>query len=308
MDIKKVINSFLNRLWINKSAIFKLACTYTGSFFTLWGFVSLFNPLDSILPNNITFFCKLLIGFLVLLAVFIISTIAASWIVLHSNEVCIGESSTKKSVYVKYGDIYSPDIVAKGYNGKRAIVVSVNRCFDTIVDDHLVSHNTQHGQVFQKLYDDQKFTSDSLNSKICDILRRDTAYEDLTIEKKPEGNRKRYYVGKTVNLQIDDNLSYYLLGLSYFDEHLNAHTSKADFALAVQKLIEFCNQNAQGYPVILPLLGSGLSRTNIDLNNILHYLVDAFAINKDIINNDFYIVVWKGDKNRVAIKELRQWQ
>ena len=88
---------------------------------------------------------------------------------------------------------------------------------------------------------------------------------------------------------------------------MNAHTSKADFALAVQKLIEFCNQNAQGYPVILPLLGSGLSRTQIDLNNIMHYLVDAFAINKDIINNDFFIVVWKGAKDRVAIKELRKW-
>ena len=308
MSIKKSINSFFSRLWINKSAIFKLACTYTGVVFTFWGFVSLFEPLNGVFQDDASFVCKLLIGIMVLLAVFIISAIAACWKVLHSNEVCLGESSTRNSVYVKYGDMYSPDIVEKGYNGKRAIVVSVNRCFDTIVDDHLVSHNTQHGQVFQKLYDDQKFTSDSLNSKICDILRRDTAYEDLTVEIKPEGNRKRYNVGTTVNLQIDDNLSYYLLGLSYFDEHLNAQTSKADFALAVQKLIEFCNQNAQGYPVILPLLGSRLSRTNIGLNDILHYLVDAFAINKDIINNDFYIVVWKGDKDKVAIKELRKWQ
>ena len=139
---------------------------------------------------------------------------------------CLGESSTKNSVYVKYGDMYSPDIVEKGYNGKRAIMVSVNRCFDTIVDDHLVSHNTQHGQVFQKLYDSQKFMPDSLNRTISDILRRDTAYEDLTVEIKPEGNRKRYNVGTTVNLQIDDNLSYYLLGLSYFDEHWNNSSIK----------------------------------------------------------------------------------
>ena len=284
MSIKKSINIFFSRLWINKSAIFKLACTYTGVVFTFWGFVSLFEPLNGVFQDDASFVCKLLIGILVLLAVFIISAIAVCWKVLHSNEVCLGESSTRNSVYVKYGDMYSPDIVEKGYNGKRAIVVSVNRCFDTIVDDHLVSHNTQHGQVFQKLYDSQKFTPDSLNRTISDILRRDTAYEDLTVEIKPEGNRKRYNVGTTVNLQIDDNLSYYLLGLSYFDEHLNAQTSKADFALAVQKLIEFCNQNAQGYPVILPLLGSGLSRTTIGLNDILHYLVDAFAICSGIYN------------------------
>lgn len=306
MSIKKAFSSFFSRLCINKSAIFKLACTYTSVVFTLLGFVSLFNPLDSILPNDFTSFCKLLVCFLVILAVFILSANVAGFRVLCSNQVCIGESSTKNSLYVKYGDMYSPDIVEKGYNGKRAIVVSVNRCFDTIVDDHLVSHNTQHGQVFQKLYDSQKFTPYSLNRTISDLLRRETEYEELTI--KTQGNNKRYKVGTTVNLQIDDNLSYYLLGLSSFDENLNAQTSKADFVLAVQKLIEFCNQNAQGYPVILPLLGSNFSRTKIGLNDILHYLVDAFAINKDIINNDFYIVVWKGDKDIVAIKELRKWQ
>lgn len=304
MNIKK---SF-GRLWINKSAIWKLSYKITGGVFTLWGLISIFEPLNGFFQEDVSFVCKSLIGILVLLTVFILSAIVASYTVLRSNQVCLGESSSKNSVYVNYGDINSPDIVEKGYNGKRAIVVPVNRCFDTIVDDHLISHNTLHGLMFQKLYDDQKFTADSLNSKICDIFKRDTSYKNLTIEEKPEGNRKRYDVGTSVNLQIDDNLSYYLLGLSYFDEHLNAQTSKADFALAVQKLIEFCNQNAQGYPVILPLLGSGLSRTNIGLNDILHYLVDAFAINKDIINNDFYIVVWKGDKDKVAIKELRKWQ
>lgn len=304
MNIKKT----LGRLWINQSAILELACKYTGIIFTLWGIISLFDPLDEVLQDNVSFVCKLLIGILVLFIVFVITLIIAACIVYRSKKVCVGESLTKKSVYVKYGDMYSPDIIEKGYNGKRVIVVPVNRCFDTIVDDHLVSHNTQHGQVFQKLYDAKKFTPDSLNSKIYDILKRNTAYKDLTIKEKPEGNRKRYDVGTTVNLQIDDNLSYYLLGFSYFDEHLNAHTSKDDFVVAVQKLIEFCNQNAQGYPVILPLLGSGLSRTNIGLNDILHYLVDAFAINKDIINNDFYIVVWKGDKDKVAIKGLRKWQ
>ena len=303
MNIKK---SF-GRLWINKSAIWKLSYKITGGVFTLWGLISIFEPLNGFFQDDVSFVCKSLIGILVLLTVFILSAIVASYTVLRSNQVCLGESSSKNSVYVNYGDIYSPDIVEKGYNGKRAIVVPVNRCFDTIVDDHLISHNTLHGLMFQKLYDDQKFTADSLNSKICDILKRDTSYKNLTIEEKPEGNMKRYDVGTTVNLQIDDNLSYYLLGFSYFDEHLNAHTSKTDFVIAVQKLIEFCNQNAQGYPVILPLLGSGLSRTDIGLDDILHHIVYAFAINKDIINNDFYIVVWKGDKDKVAIKELRKW-
>lgn len=104
MSIKKSINIIFSRLWINKSAIFKLACTYTGVVFTFWGFVSLFEPLNGVFQDDASFVCKLLIGILVLLAVFIISAIAVCWKVLHSNEVCLGESSTRNSVYVKYGD------------------------------------------------------------------------------------------------------------------------------------------------------------------------------------------------------------
>ena len=87
-----------------------------ASLFTFWSFVSLFNPLDGILPNDISFFDKLLIGFLVLLTVFILSVFVAGCYVISSHQVCLGESSTKNSVYVKYGDMYSPDIVEKGYN------------------------------------------------------------------------------------------------------------------------------------------------------------------------------------------------
>lgn len=304
----KTIDGFCNRLWINKSAILLEACTYTGFIFTVWGFISLFNPLEKVFLSE-TILCKLIVGVFALLLVFLISSIIASFRVLGSNQVCIGKSPTENKVYVKYGDMYSPNIIEKGYTEKRAIVVSVNRCFDTIVDDQVVSTISQHGRVFQELYKSYRFTPDSLNSEISNLLnQKKEKYEVLTIEDKPKGNCKRYDVGTAVNLSVSDTLSYYLLGLSYYDYKLNAHTSKADFVIAVQKMIEFCNQNSQGHPVILPLLGSKLSRTKIDLNNILHYLVDAFAINKEDINNDFYIVVWEGDKDKVAIKELRKWK
>lgn len=294
-------------MWINKSAIVKLSCTYTGIIFTLWGFVSLFNPLEDLLAEDVTFICKILIGFIILLAVFILSTIISCFIVIGSNQKCIGESSTGNKVYVKYGDMYSPNIIKKGYTGKRAIVISVNRCFDTIVDDKLISSSSQHGQIFNMLYEAGLYTPETLGRKISNLLAGNVNYIELDPRAKSKGNTKRYNAGTIVNLQVDKNLSYYLIGLSYFDQYLNAQTTKEDFVIAVQKLIEFCNRNSQGYPVILPLLGSGLSRTGINLKDILNYLVDAFAINKDIIINDFYIIVWKDNKDKVSIQELRKW-
>ena len=39
------------------------------------------------------------------------------------------------------------------YDERRNIVVSVNRCFDTIVDNDLISDRTQHGRVMNDLYE-----------------------------------------------------------------------------------------------------------------------------------------------------------
>lgn len=305
--IKKGMDRFFYRLWINKSAILKQACTYTGLSFTVWGFISLFVSLTDYVPKDISFFYRVILGCVLVVCIFILSIFVAACRVLCTGSICVGESTSKNGVYVKYGDMFSPDSVEKGYNGKRFLVVSVNRCFDTTIDDHLVSLKTQHGKAFQELYDNRVYTPSSLNDVITHALSNNASYQTLSTKDKPEGNLRRYETGTTVTIRVNSELSYFLLGLSYFDEHLNAQTSKADFSIAVQRLIEYCNQNAQGYPVILPLLGSGMARTNIELTNILNYLVQAFAINKNIINNDFHIVVWKGDKHRVSISDLRKW-
>lgn len=51
MNIKKL----LGRLWINRFVIWKLACKITGSIFTLWGFVSLFEPLNDVFQDDASF-------------------------------------------------------------------------------------------------------------------------------------------------------------------------------------------------------------------------------------------------------------
>ena len=157
--------------------------------------------------------------------------------------------------------------------------------------------------MFQRFYDEGKFDEESLNKTIQDSLAG-KPYQLLTTAVKPKGNLRRYEAGTIAELEIDDQVSYYLLGLSTFDENLNAQTIKPDFVNSVQRLIEFCNQRAQGYPVVLPLLGSGLSRTGLELPEILHYLVSAFAINRNIINSDFHIVVWNKQKDLVPIDNL----
>ena len=294
--------SIQSRIRINRQVILRRAWTWTGIAMTVLCFVALFVPMTELIPEKCPIVCKVLIGCAAFIILFVLLAFASAVRVLFTNKVCV-LTKAGHHVYVQYGDVFSPEVVGKEYSDKRKIVIDVNRCFDTIVDDHLVSHRTLHGQLFQRFYDEGKFDEESLNKTIQDSLAG-KPYQLLTTAVKPKGNLKRYEAGTAAELKDDDQVSYYLLGLSTFDENLNAQTIMPDFVNSVQRLIEFCNQRAQGYPVVLPLLGSGLSRTGMDLPEILHYLVSAFSINRNIINCDFHIVVWDKQKDLVPIDNL----
>ena len=92
-------------------------------------------------------------------------------------------SNSDHKVYVQYGDMYSSSIVSANYEERRNIVVSVNRCFDTIVDNDLVSDKSQHGSVMNGMYAKGIYTPDTLNEKIQEKLRGEH-YVDLSIRRK----------------------------------------------------------------------------------------------------------------------------
>lgn len=300
----KLIKSTYLRIKLNRGIIIKTASTVVGCVYTIWGCVSLFEPLEGLFCENITGWVKLGIGMGVLLIVALIAFIGSSIYYLCSECTHVLTSNSRKKVYVQFGDMYSPDIVEKGYSKRRNIVIPVNRCFDTIVDDNLVSHNTQHGKVMQELYDKGLYDSNILNDEIQASVSRISDFEQLSTNQKMLGNLKRYACGTVAEIKVSESLTYFFLGLSKFNERLKASTTKAEFAEAVQKMIEYCNERAQGYPVVLPLMGTGLSRTNIPAGEVLMYMVSAFRINRDIINCDFHIVVWTGLKDEISIKNL----
>ena len=154
-----IMKKLATRFWLNKSYILSQACKYTGIVFTVWGLISIFNPLDNWFSNEVTFACKLLIGILTVVIVYLLSAIATSIKCFNSNKECVFTSNSKHSVYIHFGDILSPDIIlAEDSNQRYNLVIPVNRCFDTIVDDNLISHRSLHGRVIQNLYDTNEFT------------------------------------------------------------------------------------------------------------------------------------------------------
>lgn len=297
------IKNFFLRFGLNRCVILKRTSQWVEAIYSFCGFLSVWFSFGDCLPKDWSFWCKLLLSIGILLGIFILCCVFVTLKILSETRKIVMESNSGHKVYVQYGDMYSPAIVAKEYDERRNIVVSVNRCFDTIVDNDLVSDRSQHGRVMNDLYAKGLYTPDSLNETIQAKLRGEH-YIDLTRTNKSKGNTYRYNVGTIAEIQGEAPITYFFLGLTKFDSHFMASTTKDEFVLAIQKLIEYCNTRAQGYPVIMPLIDSNLARTNISQKDILKYLIQALKINREKISADIHIVIWKGDKDKISIHNL----
>lgn len=297
----------LIRFKLNKSYITRIAFKWFGVIFTFWSTLStLLNyNLSNCFPSDMMFICKLFAIALIVSAIYCLCLIGVSIFCFLSKKEIVFTSNSGHSVYVHFGDIYSTEIIDKNYRERRNLVIPVNRCFDTLVDNDLISSKTLHGNLMQKLYNSKLFTQEQLDKKIKEsLLAQKLKYETLSKEEKPKGNLNRYEVGSIAEVKENENLVYFFLGLSKFNEKLCASTTINEYVIAIQKLVEFCNERSQGYPVVMPILGSGLSRTNIEIQNTIKYIIDVLRINRNIINCDFHIVIKEDEKNKLSIKNL----
>lgn len=297
------IKNFFPRFWLGRTFITRRSCQLVGFIYTICGFLSVWFSFSDCLPMDWSFWYKLLFSTGVLLGISIMCCIVVTWLTLSQTKKVVLTSNSGHKVYVQYGDMYSSSIVSPNYEERRNIVVSVNRCFDTIVDNDLVSDKSQHGRIMNEMYAKRLYTPKTLNEKIQEKLRGEH-YVDLARTNKSKGNTFRYDVGTIAEIQGDNPIIYFFLGLTKFDSHFMASTSKDEFVLAIQKLIEYCNTRSQGYPIVMPLIGSNLARTDLSQKDILNYLIQAFKINREKISADIHIVIWEGDKDKISIHNL----
>lgn len=286
-------------IWANKKYIARFATTIIGGIYALIGFVGTFAPLEDILPTTTATWLKIVISFVVLLVLWTICFFGAGAVLQHKKRFALISANSGHKLFVQYGDLFDENEVLNP-SQRRNIIIPVNRCFDTVVDDELVSATSIHGKALIKLYESNKYSEESLDDYIAQRLCN-TEYEPLTDNIKPAGNKKRYPLGTVVTLSGVDNDYYFLWALSTFDSNLTANTTMQEYVLATQKLIEACNRYSEGFPVVLPIVGAGLSRTKKSQEDLLSYLVNAFKVNQSEINCDIHIVIHEDIKNDVRI-------
>lgn len=295
----------MKKVWLNKKYIAKLACKWTVGLFSFLGFIGTFVSLSDAIPNTWSFMCKLLLSFMIFCVVWVATFVVCAFWFEKKKWVEIFKVNNDCHVYVQYGDVFSKDEIDNP-DERRTIVIPVNRCFDTIVDNDLISEKTLHGIAFRKMYEGGIYDENTLNKALQDdlVIRQKIKADTITLSEKRKGNLKRFEVGTVAEIQESNTCTFFFLALSTFDYNLTAKTTQEEYVIAMQRLIEYCNARSQGYPIVMPLIGAKLSKTGNDERSILEFIVKLLKMNKKIINNDVHIVVRNSGKETVSITEL----
>lgn len=286
-----------NYVYIGKQAS-KWVCTL----YAILGFVSTFVSMDDLFPDGWNFTERLAVSSGILIVLFIVLFIACAIKNYGDKRYEIISANANHKLYFQFGDLFDAQQVENS-SERRNIVIPVNRCFDTLVDNKLVSSTSLHGSVINRLISSGVFTRESLDMHIENELKK-VCYDTLTEDQKPDGKRQRYPVGTVVSLPGGNNEHYFLWALSTFDEELTAETSMCDYAIAVQRLIEAIDKKSEGYPVLMPLAGGGLSRTGMQDQEIVEYIINCFKANRRRIHCDIHIVARESLKAELAIKGI----
>lgn len=289
---------FFKKLKLNIMPIIKQTILISGTLFSLLTILLAFLSWDDMKIDKIWVKLCILIG--IVLISFIISLICIV-VILRNKRLW---ANGKNKVLAFYGDLFK--CIEK--KEKNIIVIPVNDTFETIIDDDLsqtkplVSLTTIHGQ-WIKYMNDRGIDSATLNEMIHNNLG-ERGYKPIKVYSEDErnrGNKDSYALGTIATINGENNTTFYLLSISNFNEDNKATSSRKNIRDCIDELIEFYDNNGQGYPVYIPLFGTGRSRADLTHQQSFKIVKSAVLTNEKSIHGTINIVVYKKDRDKVSI-------
>jgi hypothetical protein len=236
--------NFWQKAWIVPGLLFALVTTVLT-------FIDLKNKI-------ILFFC-LIVSSIIYISIYILVKSGLKEINLNIDGSLIEITS---------GDIFQQD--ADCYK-----VIAFNEFFDTKVDDNIISSNSLNGMYLLNKYPNE--------NDIIDFDNR--VANDPRLKKKGEGVYRRLG-GKTTRYELGsifkDN-DYFLVAFSKFDERNEANLRLAEYATCLLRFWDEVNALYNRKTIVLPLLGSGITRHkdfNATNQELLEVIIWTFKISK----------------------------
>ncbi len=283
----------LNRLKINTTVLFKYFISIGGSLTAFATLILSFASWEDLGIKTVS--CKLLILIGIGVVSFLIATVT---ILVRNKNTIFGEID--KGLSIQYGDV-----IDLGFNNhgksKKIIVIPFNRCFDLSCENNLISEESIHGQWLDNYISSEKDRKE-LHQRIETYLAEQNAnYTDVNKNDKKYGYLKRYAPGTIVELIETNGITFYLWGVSELDSNLKANSTEIDYFKALQNLVDYYDSHGQCVDLYCPVFGDHIIRPTRPTEDVLHFMISTFKINKLKIHGNIHIIVYDQKKADVPI-------
>jgi hypothetical protein len=251
-----------------------------GSFAVLWSGVEPVVSLIGFTPKN---------GPIYLCSLIALALVVGAIRCMRPVEVRIKVANTQCHITVKFGDIFSE-------TGIR--VIPINRFFDSELGE-LVSPNSLHGKLLTRKF---RGNRQDFDSQIAPHL----ATKPFDIVSSKKGKVQDYGIGATVLFGTSSE-RYLLISTA----HTNSDTLKAytDFETAWNALSALWNcarEHCGGDPIIVPLIGGGLSGLKLSHRRILDMVLLSLVYHARMrdIGCDIVISIEPGRISEIDLREV----
>ena len=151
-----------------------------------------------------------------------------------------------------------------------ALVVSGNTTFDTAMDDGTISKSSTQGQYATRFCDNLT----NLDRQIEDSLKKQD-FKQRDPEEKPYGKRKEYEIGTVASVSCGGKSAYFV-AVASLDKNRRASSTLNNILDALPRLWEFVQTRGNLERIAMPIMGSGLSRVQVERERLIREIVKSF--------------------------------
>lgn len=278
---------------VNFKVLFKYFIAICGIIFTPIEAVSIFIGFEDFGITELSKKLWILAGVLLIPIAF-----SLLFVTFRNKKKLFGDIN--KGLSIQYGDLMKIGFPTKRKK-KKIVVIHVNRCFDVSCENNLIRDNSVHGQWLQRFIKNEEERLELNNYIQHNLEERKVEYELLDRQVKKEGNLKRYPEGTVVEIQGDNEVTFYLLALSNFDKNLKPNCSEIEFYNAMSGLIHYYDNNGNGSELFCPIMGDNLVIPQRQTVDIIDFMISTFVFNKENIRGKINLVVYNKMKSQISI-------
>lgn len=233
-------------------------------------------------------------GPITLIVIVLVSIGYALKMIWKPSKVQIKVSNCNTTIEVLFGDLFQQE-------GIRAI--AVNEFFDSKLGKP-VSDKSLHGIFLNKCFGGHP---EPFDKQVNEQLKNEKS-EEVT---RPEGKTKRFPIGTSALIMVDKDR---YLAFSFAKTDLVTSKAFSDVTMmwvALHKLWERARVESGGYPLNVPLVGSGLSGIGLPTRDLLNLIIlSAITATKEkCITQTIRIILWRDRFEEIDLRDIkRHWE